>query len=1583
MADETTPTPPSLDLSISAGGDTSWMNDIIPQEGEGDPVAESPTPEVAPVPDAVATETPAAPEAPKYAPLLSDEEMLKNYQAQEEGSAPVATAAPVAPEKVGAMKAFGVSAANEVVPATAGLYGFVKGAAVGAKIPAPPVVKAGAAIATGLAGAFGANYVTSIAQKFGIDHLLPKDVSENWERLEKGARTDSPKAAMLGSAAAQLPTMRPSLASLRNSAEAAKMLFSDSKGFSQYIATPEGQAAAKDLVGVAFGAGSQVATEAVNQLMSGQLDLAKLAGAVIIGAVLNKETKLGAKITGSSLKVPEVPKAPSAADITTAATEMSTEQLLLPLTTSIEDYRMRNGLEVEGGATPAPVDPPISRTDNLTEEPLPLSTELTQPEFKLEGEVGASERPPLLNFDETGQSKFEFFGDLTPNETKPVDAPVGTEVAPVTGENPNQANLPLEGGATYPTIKPESTVADVVNSGAEVRASFNGTKGILSVDGDMLLITPLGKKNKTPIEVSPIGDNGNRPLNEIDGLKLLGEQKKPTPKAKLEEWADNTIKERNKKKRGNVNMGAGDPVNESILFSAYIVKGAYKISRGTAEFAAWSAEMVKDFGEAIKPHLESIWQKSQAIHSNPESVREVLSTPMPNADPRLSLKINDIVSKFSDTKPDVIISQVNDSGVINLAKYGDSDSAVKDIADVAAAFEPELAKANGGRRTGEAVMKDVQSWFKDNGLDDVLAKLQGQAGKSGQKGDTFALAGMLVIGKAQQEVEAAKAAWMFNRNDPVADAAYRKSLDTLFKYLRPAEAGSSDAGRALAAYRWSPKWLDQATFALNGDNPIGALNKLPLTFNQKAVGAAGEALVNSVLGFKSAVGNIIGGMGQSILRPVEIYMGGIFNGNIPVADVGLKMFAFQLEAVSSAARSAWVSFKTLEPVFTGHTKIDEARGGAAKNPSQYGNSVDGFRSRGFISSETMGLDPKSNPFMAPIVDSLGEVFRFSQRLMIPTDEFFKSVNGYAMGKAKFYLEGKQNGLKGADLDLFVKNSMEKLIDRNGKLYNPENIKREVYQEIVSEGLTGDAAQAEFTRRITERMDSNVGEVSKSVQDFAEEVTFQQRQMSTPEGKPTVAKSFGNFMATHPALRLITGMYFVNTPINIFRWTAQRFPVGIIQISGIAKKINGYKGLERLHLQHAQDMASGDPIRMASAQGKQATGAMIMGMAGYAAAQGYLTGAGAFNVQENKAQRATGWLPYSVKLPKNSELVKLVADNFGGHDSEDEGNIYIQFNRIDPIGTHLMWFAEVGDLMRNPNLDASASSDEKLQAAMYSSGLAAGKLFYEKSTLTNIKQALMFVDPANWQTPKLATQTFMKYALKRLAPVAVPSVISQPLTAADPDLNEARGVLQNIANRLGAGISNELGMQVNKQRNILGEPIDKAVTGLTFFDAISPVLISEDRNDKVLKEFADDGYSYSAPPRLSSPNGVKQAYDMRDFVNDKGQDAYDRWQEITSETKVEGKTLRDSLVKLIDSKQYKALPAQSTVENGYYTGRVQLKQQLVQAYRDAALAQVKKEFPEFAKIQLGDKAMKAFSKVQSKEVARESVSQVQKLIDSSK
>ena len=82
---------------------------------------------------------------------------------------------------------------------------------------------------------------------------------------------------------------------------------------------------------------------------------------------------------------------------------------------------------------------------------------------------------------------------------------------------------------------------------------------------------------------------------------------------KAESWADSVIKESAKR----VSTGL-DPE----VLAAYAVKGSIVIGRGVRNFGVWSGEMVKQFGESIRPHLKDIWSKSREYAVNEGTLKK-------------------------------------------------------------------------------------------------------------------------------------------------------------------------------------------------------------------------------------------------------------------------------------------------------------------------------------------------------------------------------------------------------------------------------------------------------------------------------------------------------------------------------------------------------------------------------------------------------------------------------------------------------------------------------------------------------------------------------------------------------------------------------------------------------------------------------------------------------------------------------------------------------------------------------------------------------------------------------------------------
>jgi hypothetical protein len=1534
---------PSLNISIT------------PEDEEGNALTlpTDPQPETQ-AEESVAVDAP-APVAPRK-PIGDLDSMAAQYE--QLLSAKDAQTNPKPEPSMSLPAAVGVSAAGSVLPTVAGFKGALKGASVGAKIPAPWPVKAAGAVGLGLAGAFGASWTAEQAQQLAIDHLLPKSWKDSINEGRKKAEKDHPIGVMVGQAIPQAALMRPSPTTIKNAASAAKMLITDSSGASKYFATPAGSQAAQDLINVAFGAGTQLAVEAGQQATSGQFDLARLASSVLIGAALHKETALGKKLAGAAPTVTnkfvkEEPKAPTQEEIVSTAATSSPDEIATQLELKFPTYDEKGQGEFGFMEGEGAVIPEGSQT------PTPQKT---------------------LAFDENGQANFEFFGELAADPKK-VDAETpapALETTPV-GEDPAQTQMDF------------SPLASSVKEN-KIKATFQGETGFLTLsdDGSTLLLRK--PRSKTVFEVGPAGEGGNKPLNQFEGLEIVGQKEKgraaspaevsagviqsesPQPKSKLEEWADTTLNDfKNESKKLGITPNYRGP-NAAEVIGAASVKGAYFIARGAKQFGVWAGHMIAEFGEGIRPHLADIWSKSQEIHADPAAgakVRDdsIAAKPVPNADPAAKTQLNDIVDNYVKGDTTSLVDAANAAGVINLNTFDPRADSTKLVASVANVLEERFAAVKGDTRGMEVKAKEAGDWLRSNGMGDVLTSLLNESKVNGAKPDAKIMAYQLLLANANDRLKAA----IDNRlvlgtaeADAAAEAAYAHYLKVSMAY----KGVGSDAGRTLNALKQSKQWLDTVALAVNGEKPIEALNKVPLTLGQKAVGALGEMMVNSVLGYKSATIGVVGGGIRSVVDPLTISIGGMLSGNSPVARAGAKMLLWHYQQASNSFRAALVAFKTLEPQLTPISKIDEARGGTARNPDQYGNAADDFRSRGFITSETWGLDPKTNPITSTLVDAVGEVYRFSQRMMVTGDEYFKAANAFAMGNAKFYVEGWEKGLRGAELDAFIKSNMDILIDRNGKLYSKENVIKRIAEDVRKEGITGDAAIQEVLVRSKTEFDSNTGEVAKSVKEFAEGIAFQNELPSADlYGNPTLSNEFYQFFSRFPLFRLGSGMYFIKTPINIFRWTGQHINGPAIMLGEGIKSVtgNGFPLVERMYLQHQKDMASGDPFKIAQAKGRQAVGAALIGTGSYLAMNGMLTGAGPQNREEKKAMLSTGWIPYSIKIQKTSELGKMVRNVVGGVDGEDKENYYIEFRRLDPLASHLQLFADFNDLMKSSHLDSDSTSQEGLTAAFSAAALSVGHLIQEKSFLTNIKQTMDLLNIGG-ADPATTFQRINKYLSKRAANTLIPSVISQPLTAEDEQIREVNNFVQAVAARLNGAF----GLYAPVQRNVIGEPIEKAITGTAALDILNPILLSETKNDPVMLELSSLMHGWAPAQRFHSPRGDNEVWDMKDFTNAKGQGAYDRYQEVVGQVAINGVTLRQQLTKLISSKAYQSLPAQQDVLAGQKTGRIDLINRTMGVYKRLALDQVKKEYPDFAKAVKTQEVKALVSKTQDAPTAKKTL-----------
>ena len=194
------------------------------------------------------------------------------------------------------------------------------------------------------------------------------------------------------------------------------------------------------------------------------------------------------------------------------------------------------------------------------------------------------------------------------------------------------------------------------------------------------------------------------------------------------------------------------------------------------------------------------------------------------------------------------------------------------------------------------------------------------------------------------------------------------------------------------------------------------------------------------------------------------------------------------------------------------------------------------------------------------------------------------------------------------------------------------------------------------------------------------------------------------------------------------------------------------------------------------------------------------------------------------------------------------------------------------------------------------------------------------------------RTASSYFRNLTASVVVPNLVASSARAGKDNVQDIKNMTDALKARI-PGLSDT----VPPRRNMFGEPIQD--NGVNYaVDLINPFSYSTVSDDKLMKEFDDLGHGFSPPSSL------KGGVELRDYVNDDGQTAYDRWIELSSDVRLKGRTLEQELRKLVKTRKYQKLPYES-IEGLDKSPRVQLIQTLLNKYRAKAFDEMLKEFPD--------------------------------------
>jgi hypothetical protein len=639
---------------------------------------------------------------------------------------------------------------------------------------------------------------------------------------------------------------------------------------------------------------------------------------------------------------------------------------------------------------------------------------------------------------------------------------------------------------------------------------------------------------------------------------------------------------------------------------------------------------------------------------------------------------------------------------------------------------------------------------------------------------------------------------------------------------------------------------------------------------------------------KTATVNAIGTAGHMFVKPLEIVLGAAFRGDAAATRRGLN------EVIGTWAgmkdffkwfRAAWLDKPRLDP---GRSRIE------------------GFADRGVFSTADMFKKWEGSPLGA-VMDTVGSLIRFPSRMLQSTDEAFKQITYRSNFRADIADKLMAEGIDSRAAWEQAESIMQQHI-RDGQAYSAAMVYNRG-KALADEYGVSPALKDQFARDYVQRnYDKSLGASSKRAIDVAKDVTFQ-----TELAPNTLPRAVNNAANHNFALRMI--IPFVRTPSNLLYVTGRHFDVMSPMKLMMAPKFRGVDRADYLkkvtarHSMFLQDVASGEPHRVAEAWGRLVVGYSAAAMIFAGVQQGLVTGAGPTDERKRKAWEAAGWKPFSFKI----------------------GDSYVSYERVDPAAGIWGIAAQLAEHMAFDPDPTDPTFSEKVEALTVGIAVSIAHNIDNKTYISGLMDSMDLIADPLTKGPKF---------VGRLGGSFVPSVMADQARFLDPHERELQEALDFIKTRV-VGWRQTLPMA----RNFLGEPVDKPHTALTpifgeehdvstFFVPFAYSKVSDDLIDLEVQKL---GYGFTPPP--TTRGGV----DLTEQLAEDGvQTAYDRWMELHGEVKIGDLTLREALREMIQSEGYQALTEEST--DDLRSPRIRLLRKLIRQYRQAAFAQLQREIP---------------------------------------
>jgi hypothetical protein len=535
--------------------------------------------------------------------------------------------------------------------------------------------------------------------------------------------------------------------------------------------------------------------------------------------------------------------------------------------------------------------------------------------------------------------------------------------------------------------------------------------------------------------------------------------------------------------------------------------------------------------------------------------------------------------------------------------------------------------------------------------------------------------------------------------------------------------------------------------------------------------------------------------------------------------------------------------------------------------------------------------------------------RIPMKFLGATDDFYKTLAAHQFVRQEAMVEAvtKHGMLDGREIADYVSRTVDSHMLRNTRdgtasMYTEKGLVAQGLKEMKHRGIEPTDG-ADQTKALYKYMEDNKRSVSETrlaeaATKYAKDVTF------TKELEGPVGSRVSGLVNTLP-LPMKFVVPFLRTPWNILGFGLSRNPLGA-GAEQLYKTVKGQAGSWK------DVMENGTGREIVELKGRlSASVGYTSALAWYVFSNGdKISGYGPENKEEREALRATGWQPYSVRV----------------------GDKWISYQRVDPLTTMLGVVADIKDAMSyNDELEGSESIFSALSVSVAFN-------LTDRSYLRGFNNLLNVARDPGTYFPKLG---------KDIAAGFVPNILNKTQDTGffnDDEgrrmIRETRGVADAMLRRIpGAGEN------IPPKRTVLGDPVYRDNV-LGVLEPFNFAQVSRTSKSLVDNEIANLRHGFTKPEK--NFRGIPEL-NLTEIYNSQGRQAYDRWLELSSEVKINGRTLRQALKKLFQSSGYKSIPEHIPHEQtGKKTPRVGFANKVIRAYRTRAQYQMLKEFPELVK-----------------------------------